>query len=375
MSVYKRGNKYWIAFRFNHQRHRKASPDNSYAGAKAYEALIRQKLARGEPIVIVSEKDIAIPTFQEFSKKWFDVYVKTNNKYSETLNKESVLRAHLNPFFGVKLLDKINSFDVEGYKAKKLQAGQSCKSVNNHLIVLNKCLRTAQDWEVIKEVPKIKLLKVAPQKFDFLSTEECQLLLDSCEGILKEMVLLGLKTGLRFGELIALKWSDIDLRRKMATIQQSIARGRLGSTKSNKIRYVPLLEDVVEILRAKGSGDGLVFSNANNSPLTAVTCLRWLHRACERANMRAIGWHTLRHTFASHLAQKGASIVIIKDLMGHADVKTTMRYSHLTASAVRGTLETLNEDNGHNMATLLATERPKPVALIAGRAKILGKAQ
>ena len=152
MSVYKRNNKYWIAFRYNRQRYRRASPDNTYAGAKAFEALIRQKLAKGELIDTVKEKKVNISSFQDFSKQWFEVYVKTNNKYSETSNKESILRAHLVPFFGRKRLNEINGLDVENFKAKEVKAGLSNKSINNFLIVLSRCLKVAQDWGVIEKV-------------------------------------------------------------------------------------------------------------------------------------------------------------------------------------------------------------------------------
>lgn len=346
MSVYKIKNKYFVSLYFHRKRYRKLSPQNSMAGAKAYEALLRQKLAQGEPIIEEVKEDDPVPIFKEFSEQWFEVYVKNNNKYSEILNKESLLRAHLNPFFGDKQLDKISNLDIESYKAKKIKSGQSNKSVNNHLIVLNKCFNTAQEWGIIRSTPKIKLLKVQPQKFDFLSAEECQLLLDNCDGMLKEMVLLALKTGLRFGELIALEWSDVDLRNNLITVQKSIARGRLGSPKSNKIRYVPLLADVKELITSRQKRSGLVFSKDDNKPLGPVLCLRWLHQACKRAGIRKIGWHTLRHTFASHLAQNGVSIVLIKELLGHADIKTTMRYSHLTSQAIRGAVETLANNFG-----------------------------
>jgi integrase len=352
MSTYKRGNKWWVRFRFNHKRYFKCSPENSQTGAKAYEALLRQKLSRGEPIIEVQKEIKTIPTFKEFSNKWFIVYVKTNNKYSEILNKESLLRVHLNPFFGQKPLNKISNLDIENYKVQQLQSGQSNKSVNNHLIVLNKCLNTAQEWGIIESTPKIKLLKVQPQKFDFLSTDECQLLLDNCDGLLKEMVLVALKTGLRFGELIALEWTDVDFKNNIATIQRSIARGRLGSPKSNKIRYVPLLNDVSEVLKRRAVNNGFVFSKYDNKHLGPMLCLRWLHQACKRAGLRKIGWHTLRHTFASHLAQNGVSIILIKELLGHADIKTTMRYSHLTSQAIRGAISTLEFKSGDIVETI-----------------------
>lgn len=359
MSIYKKKNRYFISLYYENKRYRRISPDNSCAGARAYESLLRQKLARGELIAEEKRDTEVIPTFKEFSGKWFEVYVKTNNKYSEVLNKKSLLRAHLVPYFGNKTLDKISNLDIESYKAKKLQLGQSNKSVNNHLIVLNKCFNTAKEWGIIENTPKIKLLKVQPQKFDFLSAEECRLLLDNCDGMLKEMILFNLATGVRFGELIALEWGDIDFKNNLVTIQKSIARGHLGSPKSNKIRHVPLLGGVSEILDSRSKKDGFVFCKNDGKPLGPMICLRWLHLVCRRAGLRKIGFHVLRHTLASHLAQNGVSIVLIKEILGHADIKTTMRYSHLTSSAVRGAIETLNNNFRHHLGTTLIIEDKK----------------
>lgn len=376
MSIYKRKGNYWINIRYNGIRYRKACPENSSAGAKAYEALLRQKIAKEGNLAFTPEKKKeTISTFSVFSKKWFDVYVKTNNKYSETLNKASVLKAHLVPFFGNKPLDKICNLDVETYKAEKQKIGLANKTINNHLIVLNKCLNTAQDWEVIKIIPKIKLLKVPPQKFDFLSAEECQELIDNSEGMYKEMILLCLKTGVRFGELIALRWEDVNFKDKLLTVQRSISRGVEGSTKGNKIRYIPLMEDILQMLKESSKKDDFIFSNGNNNTLESITCLRWLHKACYKAGLREIGWHVLRHTFASHLAQNGVSIVVIKELLGHADIKTTMRYSHLTDSAIRGAVETLNTNNGHNMVTIEIQEDKKSEIVKISRPILITKSQ
>jgi integrase len=354
MSIFKRGNKYWIGFRFNHQRHRYASPENSLAGAKVYEAIIRQKLARGESINPNPKKkeEEEIPIFKDFSRKWFDVYVKSNNKYSEILNKKSVLRAHLVPFFGDKRIDKIKSLDIESFKAEKIKAGLCNKTVNNLLIVLSKCFKMAEEWEVITSAPKLKLLKVPPQKVNSLTEEESQLLLDNCDGWLKDMILVALKTGLRFGELIALEWSDIDFKNNVMTVKKSISRGRIGSTKSNKIRYIPLQDEISQVLAARAKKSGFVFADNKNEPLKPKFCLTWLHKACSRAGLRKIGWHSCRHGFGSHLAQKGVPILSIKDLLGHSDVQTTMRYAHLTQLATREAINTLNKNSGPNMATI-----------------------
>jgi len=365
MAILRRGNKYWIDFTFNGSRCRRSSPDNSHAGAKIYEACLRRKLARGEEIAVnLNKKKDIIPTFGEFAKDWFEKYVKSNNKYSEILNKESLLRAHLNPYFGKKQLDKISNLDIESYKAAKLQAGQSRKSVNNHLIALNKCLKTAQDWEIIDKIPKVKLLKVAPQRFDYLSIEECETLLDHCNGVLKEMVMVAIKTGLRFGELIALRWQDIDFSGNLITVQNSIVRGEMGSPKSNKSRYIHLSSVLFQMLNVKAKKTGFIFSQNGIDPLNPTLCLGWLHEACNGAEMRRIGWHTLRHTFASHLAQKGIPIMAIKELLGHADIKTTMRYAHLSTSITENAIDIIDKDIGHNMVTVPVFEDRKTAIII-----------
>lgn len=375
MSVYKRNNKYWIAFRFSHQRYRKASPENTLAGAKAYEALIRQKLSKGEKLENEIKKVKKTPDFQTFSKQWFEVYVKTNNKHSEVSNKESILRAHLVPFFGKKAIDQINGLDIEGFKAKEIKAGLSHKSINNFLIVMSRCLKIAQEWSVIEKVPRIKLLKVQIQKFDHLSEKECQDLLDNSDGILKNMILVALKTGLRFGELIALEWKDIDYTNNQMTVRQSLYRGVMGGTKSNKIRFVPLIDDVCETLRSINKNNSFIFTKEKGDNLEPMLCLRWLHRTCERAGLRRIGWHTLRHTFASQLAQRGVSITIVKELLGHSDIRTTMRYSHLTTSATREAVLLLNQNIGHNMATISDTANEKLVLPIPVKSEIIQKHQ
>jgi len=374
MGIIKRGKKYYISFRLNRRRYRRVSPDSSKGGAKAYEALMRQNIASGKPLNIFENAKDA-PTFKDFSRKWFEVYVKTNNKYSETLNKESVLRAHLNPHFGQMRLDKISSLDIEDFKAKELKSGLANKSVNNSLIVLSKCLNTAKEWSMLANVPKIKLLKVEPQKFDFLSDAESQLLLDNCDGLLKNMVFVALKTGLRFGELIALQPGDIDLDNKLMTVSKSISCGRMGAPKSNKIRFIPLLEEVCQVLAIGNAKTSFIFSKNGKDPLGKMQCSRWLRRACEKTGLRNIGWHTLRHTFASQLAQNGVSIMLIKELLGHADIKTTLRYSHLTPLVTREAIETLNKKSGHKAATNSVLEDLKILTLAPVRSEISLKDQ
>src|SRR5574340_719272 len=106
MAVRKIKSSWWVDFRFNDTRHRKRSPENSKAGAEAYELTLRQRLARGEPLD--DQQNSLEPTFAEFAQRWFDDYVKANNKFSERRAKESILRLSLVPFFGKLRVGKIN---------------------------------------------------------------------------------------------------------------------------------------------------------------------------------------------------------------------------------------------------------------------------
>lgn len=329
--------------RFNHTRFRKRSPLNTKSGAKEYEAFLRQKLARGEDID-GEEKQKKEPEqlFSSFAWRWFEVYVKNNNKHSEIIGKESVLRFHLVPFFGNTPLGKIKSLDIEEYKSRKTNDKLSGKTINNHLAVLRKCLNTAQEWSLIENVPTIRFLKVQSFKVDYLSEEECELLLNKTKGVIVEMILLALRTGLRFGELIALNWQDVNLDRKILTVDKSISKGLMGSTKSNKARYIPLSSDLTMALGAGINKSGFIFNNGNGQAMKQVPCCKALHRACRQAGVREIGWHLLRHTFASHLAQRGISLKAIQELLGHRDIRTTMRYAHLSPSELRSAIDVLD---------------------------------
>ncbi|MDD3357001.1 MAG: tyrosine-type recombinase/integrase, partial [Dysgonamonadaceae bacterium] len=314
--MYKRNNKYWVAFRYNRKRYRKASPDNTYAGAKSFEALLRQKLAKGESIEIEEKKKINISSFQDFADKWMKTYVVTNNKPSEQNQKQCMINKHLKPYFGRLALDKITSMQLEEFKAKKQANGLSNKSINNILGILGKCLKTAQEWEIIDKTPKIKPLKVAPKDPVYLNQEDYNKLLETAkdEGIFYEMLLFTLRTGVRIGELLALEWSDISFNDKVVTIKRNIVNGHLGSPKNNKHRRIYLAQVVYDVLMVRRKNQGLVFPNINGDYQSRSSCRHRLERLCLKANVKKLGWHGLRHSFASQLATNGVSLKTIQEL-------------------------------------------------------------
>jgi len=343
MSIIKRVDKYWVDIGHNGQRIRKCSPESSRAGAMAYEAMLRQKLARGESIEVkIPDKVILL---KEFADIWMRDYVAVNNKQSSISTKIMILRAHLISFFGNMPINQISNQSIEQYKAQKQKEKKANKTINNHLSVLRKMLTTAQDWDLLESVPRIKLLKVMPCGVDFLTIDECDQLMNVASGLWRDMILFVLKTGLRFGELVALKWEDVDFDGMQITVCRSIVRDiPQESTKGNKIRYVPIGDKIMQMLirRHERPFGEYVFSNEDGEYLKCGRCIKTIIRIGKAAGLRSIGWHLLRHTFASHLSEGNVSPLYIQKLLGHSDIKTTMRYAHLGQQATREAIKVLD---------------------------------
>src|SRR6266571_6059978 len=177
MAVRKIKQSWWVDFQFDGRRHRKRSPENSKAGAEAYEAVLRQKLAQGERLAKVSNTK---QTFGQFASKWFDEYVMPNNKFSECRTKKYILQGSLVPFFGKIPIEQITNQHIEQYKAKCIADGAARKTVNNRLAVFSKCVATAYEWLTLPGTPpKVVWLKCPPPGTDFLSPDECALVLSN----------------------------------------------------------------------------------------------------------------------------------------------------------------------------------------------------
>lgn len=346
MSARRIRNAWWADFRYAGARFRKRSPVNTKSGAVDYEVLLRLRLARGERLESIP--DSLTETFASFADYWFSTYVTTNNKPSEQRMKRSTLDRHLLPAFGNQLLTNINLESIEMYKAAKQTEGLRPKTVNNHLTILAKCLRTAEEWQRLPRAPRIRLLKAPAPEVAFLDSEESKrLLADQAEPLWDGMAAVALRTGLRLGELLALEKRDADLRRRQLTVARSYVNGVLGTPKSNRTRRVPLTDDLCAFFAAAPS-TGLIFARADGSAHGYGTAREGMIRLCRRTGLRRIGWHTLRHTFASDLVAAGVALPAVQQLLGHASITTTMRYAHLAPSALRGAIDALEKHLAHS---------------------------
>jgi integrase len=215
--------------------------------------------------------------------------------------------------------------------------------VNNFLTMLRKLLATAVDWRLLSHVPPVKWLRVPEPEFDFFTFEEADRLIAAASADARPMIVTALKTGLRLGELLALRWEDVDLKTGRLLVRQNLSRGELTTPKNHRKREVPLGDMVLTTLRAHRHLRGeYVFVKPTGERMTKDEAKHPLWTACKRAGLRLAGWHMLRHTFASHLAMRGAPLKGVQELLGHSTMEMTMRYAHLSPDARRDYVKLLD---------------------------------
>ncbi|MEK6645570.1 MAG: tyrosine-type recombinase/integrase [Candidatus Firestonebacteria bacterium] len=237
-------------------------------------------------------------------------------------------------FFGQKYISEITSTMIEQYQKMKKEE-ISISYANRAMRVLKRAFNLAIQWGLTKTNPVkgIEFYKQPRGRIRYLSLEEINCLLSWCSGYLREIVLTALHTGMRKGEILGLKWGNVDLSNKLII---------LDKTKNDEIREIPMSNAVYQMFFAKyiekgKNDDEYVFAKANGQPYRDVG--KVFNKALKSADVKDFVFHDLRHTCASQLVMAGVDILTVKELMGHKDVKTTLIYSHLAPKHKRQAME------------------------------------
>lgn len=326
------------------ERVRKVSPIQSKRGAEAYEQEVRAAIlydARHKPAQATPTPPPAAaptpapPLFGAFFEEYMTNHAATRCKPSSLAAKRTIYKCHVGPAAEGLRLDQLNKRWADGYQAQALARGLKPRTINTHLALVSRTLHVAFEWGVLSSPPpKMAFLRPGPGRTAFLSADDAHALLSATDGQeVGVMIRVALRTGVRLGELLALRWEDVDWAGATLKIErtQGLRADTTGTPKGGKPRAIPLAPSVVSALKAHRHLKGpWVFCGSKATPYVPNTALKMLRRACAAANIPRVTWHVLRHTFASHLVMTNTPLRVVQELMGHATLEMTMRYSHLT---------------------------------------------
>lgn len=260
-------------------------------------------------------------------------WVKVHRSNSLYDNRKSAFGRHLLPVFGKTRLDRIDLEMIDAFKLKKIEEeylpgkAYSAGAVNLMIRTLTNLLRWAKQRKRLRDVPIVEPVPkaIAPAGTDavaHLEPEAVVALLARATGELRTLIVVAIHTGLRIGELLSLRWADLDLVSHRMTVRHNHYRGKDRPPKNKRERIVPLDHTAVEAFKAHRHLRGpLVFCDMGGGRISYRTALNRVQAA------GVSGWHVTRHTFGTTLAAQGVPLRAIQEWMGHADIKTTMVYA------------------------------------------------
>jgi len=306
-------------------------------------------------------------TFAEFKATWMEKYAEPEVRPSTLSMYQSLFKIHIIPHLGDKQLSSLSVEDLQGFKSRKLKEGLSPQTVKHMTRLIRQMFNHAVDWDYITRNPalKVKDPKIPKRKADFLTPKEVRLLLASLPGKHYAMILTAITSGLRIGELLAMKWSNLDWQSGTYHVQETLTRKRdtqeagLADVKTESsaqpVDLTPTCLDAlrehqreqkeIRLKREDYQDQGLVFALDSGKPMNDGNVVnRIFHPALDDAGLRRINLHSLRHTCASLLIAQGENPKYVQKQMRHASVQITFdTYGHLMPGTGRDAARRLDE--------------------------------
>ncbi len=361
MSVRRRKkNGKWYLFINWHGRRKAKCVGASRAAAEEVKRKIEARLAMGE---FGFWEDPPALTFSEYAERWLQSHVAVHLKPSTAQGYRSLLEARLLPKFGSLPFTQITRNAIRAFLAELVDSGKVRRNtIRNAVACLRSILQHAVEDGILASNPATALGRFnRPQIQDrvpeFLLREEAERFLETAKEFCPDrypLFLTALRAGLREGELLALQWDDIQFGQsgedpnRYILVQRNLTHGQFTTPKSGRSRKVDLNVQLREVLiewrdqltlRAFEQGKTIirefVFPSEKGSPLDGSNIYHRDFRPClEAAGLRPVTFHALRHSFASHLLQSGASLLYVKEQLGHSSIQVTADiYGHLLPSA------------------------------------------
>lgn len=294
-----------------------------------------------QPINKGLQKPKVMLTYEEFFQEHWQPKVLCLYKLSTQIGYRPLLSRHLVPYFGPLPLSEIGPAQIQGFLSEKAKTGISWHTLRNLKNLLSCVFRTAVEWGYLEQNPvtrtKLPPRDIRPNGMQFLTPAQVRQLAAAVREPYRTMILVAVLTGLRRGELFALRWEAVDLDKGVLEVRESVYRGQTSTPKTNSsYRRIPLSAPVVQLLatlkaqQPNRRENDLVFASRRGTPINPDNVLkRVIHPGCKQLGLPPVGWHIFRHTHATLLSDLGESPKTAQALLGHADLDTTFSlYTH-----------------------------------------------
>jgi integrase len=315
MAIRKRGAVWWIDFTTpTGERIRRSAETGDKTEAQEYHDRLKAEAWRQDKL-------------DEGPKRsWNDAVVRwcAEQAHKATAEEDKAKLRWLDRYLGNRLLESINRDMIEHVTRAKQADGCSNATVNRTLALVRSILRKcAREWQWVDRAPAVRMLKEPTRRVRYLTHEEADRLLAELPAHLHDMAAFSLESGLRAANVTGLRWSAVDLNRKLAWVHPDEAKAR-------KAIPVPLNGEAMSILQKQiGKHRDYVFT-FKGQHVEQLSTAAW-YKALKRAGIENFRWHDLRHTWASWHVQSGTPLHVLQELGGWASYAMVQRYAHLAA--------------------------------------------
>jgi integrase len=306
-------------------------------------------------------------TIGEYLDVWLKGSVYGSVRQSTYDRDTNLVNNHIKPVLGSLKLKKLNSAHVQNFYRNRLDTGLSASTVRKIHDILRRGLAQAVDWHLTQRnvADVVKPPRPVPKEIVALSTDETRRLLDAAaEDRLEALYVLAVHTGMRQGEMLALRWQDVDIENAVLSVRRTLTRrgGKVafGEPKTKKSRRsIRLTLQAVDALRAHLErqlrdmeilGDhyqdqGLIFTTDTGAPINPSNLRqRSFTPLLKRAGLPHMRFHDLRHTCATLLLSRGVHPKFVQELLGHATIAITLdTYSHVIPSMGDATAKAMED--------------------------------
>lgn len=304
-------------------------------------------------------------TVGQWMDEWFEAYAKVKVRPSSHQTYKGYIENHIKPNIGDIPIEKLTSLQLQKFYRRLLTEGRvpriesenqpkglSAKTVRNINQVISSAMDMAVKHKLILSNPTdgCELPKVEHKEMHTIHAEQLGAFLrEAKESGVYELYYLDLATGLRRGELLGLKWEDVDLTHGVIHVRRQVYRidGEVKEVPlktKNAYRNISISKDAVEMLKEmeKHRISEYVFPSPTGGPISPDSVLNMLHRVLKRAGLPAVRFHDLRHTFATLALQNGVDIKTVSGMLGHFSAGFTLdTYAHVTTAAQKEAANTM----------------------------------